>query len=172
MDLINTLFEGVTGPDASNPRAFPNNAPGGEKRIMDIQTQIQSFLDERQWNKVVQEATNSIFASQNIRLRNTGIIIADKCEFSNNLVSSLVADVVIMSSIDGVLAMPLMRSFLNDMSEYDRNNFPAPPPPPKSKPWWVPWVIGVSVLAVVGVILFVLRHRIKKVFSKTKIKIK
>lgn len=171
MDLIEALFDGVTAPDPTNPRAFPNNAPDGEKRIMDIQTDIQNYLDQRNWNQVVQQAVTSIFISQNIRLINTGLIVADQCIFSNNLISNLVADVVIMSSIDGVLGIPVLSTFLADMRAYDERNFPAPPPPPDSKPW-VPWVIGVSVLAVVAIIVFLLRHKIKKVFNKkTKIKI-
>jgi hypothetical protein len=166
MDLISALFDSVTGPDPLNPTAFPNT-PDGAKRIADIQTEIQQYLDNRQWNQVVQEATTSLFASQTIRLRNTGIIVADSCLFSNNLVASMVADMVIMSTIDGVLAIPVMRSFMADMGEYDQRNFPAPPPRPESKPW-VPWVIGASVLTVVAVIVFMLRHRIKKLFTKTK----
>jgi len=159
MDFIEALFKRTLSPDPSNPSSFPNT-PEGSRRVEEVKEELNVYLSNINWNEVVQKSVSSIFASNSIKILNEGIIRGDSCNLSNTVISSLVADKLIVASIDGALGLPKTKDYLKAMSDHDEATFPI-------KTNWLPIIAGiVGGLVLLGLILFfVLKKKKSKAYN-------
>jgi hypothetical protein len=161
MDFIEALFKKTLTADPANPNSFPNT-PDGARRIEEVKEELNVFLSSMNWTEIVQTAISSIFVSNSIKLINEGIIRGDSCNLSNTVISSLVADKLIVASIDDALRLPKTKGYLKAMSDHDKTAFPI-------ETNWVPIILGiVAGLAGLGLILFLILRK-KNLKPTTKI---
>ena len=156
MDFMDELLKKML---SSNPDGFPNT-PEGSRRIEEVRAEINLYLSNTDWTDVVQKSVTSIYIGNAIRVSNEGLIRADSCNLSNTVLSSLVADKVILLSLDGALDLDKTKSYLRAMSDHDKGAFPV-----KTK--WVPIIVGVTAgVVLLGLLIFFLWRRKKSRAAK------
>jgi hypothetical protein len=151
MDFMEELLKKML---SSNPDGFPNT-PEGAQQIENVRAEINLYLSETNWTDVVQKSVSSIYVSHGIEVNNEGLIKADSCNLSNTVISSLVADKVILLSLDGALGLPKTKGYLKAMSEHDKEAFPV-------KTNWVAIILGiVGCFVVTGLVIFLVLRKTK-----------
>jgi len=157
MDFMEELLKKML---SSNPNGFPNT-PEGSRLIEQVREEINLYLAQTDWTDVVQKSVTSIYVEQTIKLSNEGVIRADSCNLTNTVISSLVADKVILLTLDGALGLDTTRGYLGAMSDYDKVAFPV-------KTNWVPIIVGVVVgVVLLGLVIFLVLRK-KKLRSAAK----
>jgi hypothetical protein len=165
MDFVENLFKTALTPDPANPNGYPNTA--NQKLIEDVREELNVYLQSIQWNEVVQKAVNSIFIQNQISLINEGLIKGGSCKLNNRVIASLVADTLILSTIDGALDLQKTKEYMTNMAEHDKAAFPVVPETPTN--WtWLYVTVGVLVGGgLIALLIFFLRRK-KNIPAKTK----
>lgn len=158
MDFMEELLKKML---SSNPDGFPDT-PDGARRVEQVREAISLYLSQTDWTDVVQKSVTSIYAENTIKVFNEGLIKADSCNLSNTVIASLVADKVILLSLDGALGLDETKGYLRAMSDHDKETFPI-------KTNWLPIVLGVvGGVVLLGVVIFLVVRKLKSRAAKKK----